>query len=59
MGTSKLKTRLTHEAIEDFRKADQYGDNPAVYDGLGQCFHAMKKYNDAIEQFDVAIAQRP
>ena len=41
MGVSKLKSRLVHEAIEDFKQSEVLDYNPAVYDGLGCCYHAL------------------
>ena len=48
MGTSKLKSRLIREAIEDFNRAINFAEDPAVYDGLGQCHHALQDYEEAI-----------
>ena len=28
------------------------GDNPASLDGLGQCYHMMGKFEEAIDHFD-------
>lgn len=55
MGVSKLKSRLVREAIEDFKKSELIEENPAVYDGLGCCYHALKDFDEAIEHFDKAI----
>mgnify|MGYP000985792745 CR=1 FL=1 len=40
MGVSKLKSRLVREAIEDFKQSELLDLNPAVYDGLGCCYHS-------------------
>ena len=55
MGVSKLKSRLVREAIEDFKQSELLEDNPAVYDGLGCCYHALRDFDEAIEHFDKAI----
>jgi len=39
LGVSKLKSRLVHEAIEDFNRAIALKEDPFVYDGLGCCYH--------------------
>ncbi len=60
-GVSQLKLREYEEAIECFtnsRKLDNQ-DNPAVYDGLGCCYHRQKKYDLAIETFEIAISAKP
>ena len=55
MGVSKLKSRLVHKAIKYFKQSEHLEDNPAVYDGLGCCYHALKDFDEAIEHFDKAI----
>ena len=55
LGVSKLKSRQVREAIEDFKRADvldENSDNSAIFDGLGQCYHALRDYPQAIEQYD-------
>lgn len=53
LGVSKLKSRLVREAKEDFKRSMlKEGDNPASLDGLGQCFHLMGKFEEAIDHFD-------
>jgi len=59
MGTSKLKSRLIREAIEDFNRAIHLDENPAVYDGLGCCYHALRDYDEAIDYFNKAINAKP
>ena len=44
---SKLRLKRVHEAIEDFKKAESYddrGENPAIADGLGQCYCMLQDY---------------
>ena len=52
MGTSRLKQKLVHEAIEDFNQAKDLDENPAVYDGLGCCYHALRDFDEAIDYFN-------
>lgn len=59
MGVSKLKSRLVREAIEDFKKSELLDENPAVYDGLGCCYHALRDFDEAIDHFNKAIAAKP
>lgn len=59
MGVSKLKSRLIREAIEDFKQSELLDDNPQVYDGLGCCYHALRNFDEAIENFNKAITARP
>ena len=59
MGVSKLKSRLVREAIEDFKESLMLEENPAVYDGLGCCYHALEEFDEAIEHFEKAIAAKP
>ena len=55
MGVSKLKSRLPRDAIKDFEQSAMLEENPAVYDGLGCCYHALGNFDEAIEQFEKAI----
>jgi tetratricopeptide (TPR) repeat protein len=48
MGVSKLKLRDFDEAIKCFQDSDNLEENPAVYDGLGCCYHRKKDYDEAI-----------
>lgn len=51
-GISKLKSKQVNEAIEDFLQAQLLNDQlPGVYDGLGQCYHALGNYEEALENF--------
>ena len=59
MGVSKLKSRLVREAIEDFKQSELVEENPAVKDGLGCCYHAMRAFDEAIVQFNKAIEAKP
>ena len=59
MGTSRLKQKLVRDAIEDFNKAILLDENPAVYDGLGCCFHAKHEFDEAIDYFNKAITAKP
>lgn len=29
--------------------------NPGIFDGLGQCYHAQGKYDEAIGEFEQAL----
>ena len=55
MGVSKLKSRIIREAIDDFNRSNSLEENPAVYDGLGCCKHALRDYDEAIINFNMAI----
>ena len=59
MGVSKLKSRLIREAIHDFKESERYDENPAVYDGLGCCYHALRDFDEAIDHFNKAIQAKP
>ena len=59
LGVSKLKSRLVREAKEDFKRSMQTEENPSSLDGLGQCFHMMGKFEEAIYHFDQAITLKP
>jgi len=59
MGVSKLKSRLIHEAIADFQQSERLEENPAVWDGLGCCYHALRRFDDAIVEFNKAITEKP
>ena len=37
----------------------QTEENPSSLDGLGQCFHMMGKFEEAIYHFDQAITLKP
>ena len=50
------------EAINDFTKAsslDSDAENPGIYDGIGQCYHAQRKFEEAIYEYDSAIDKDP
>lgn len=58
-GISKLAARTFHDAIEDFRRSEDYEDkerNAGIPDGLGQSFHALKDYDQATGYYDTAIS---
>mmetsp|Transcript_32715 Transcript_32715/g.43158 ORF Transcript_32715/g.43158 Transcript_32715/m.43158 type:complete len:97 (+) Transcript_32715:1477-1767(+) len=59
MGVSKLKSRLVREAIFDFNRASTLDENPAVYDGLGSCYHSLRDFEEAINYFNQAISAKP
>ena len=67
-GTSKLKAGLIKEAIEDFEIADEKNasimnerdsSKPGILDGLGQCYHALKVYDKALEYYASALKMEP
>lgn len=55
MGMSKLKSRMIREAIVDFERSNSLKENPSVYDGLGCCKHALRDFDEAILNFNLAI----
>jgi tetratricopeptide (TPR) repeat protein len=58
--TSKIKSNLVHEAIKDFLEAGRLEDDiPGIYDGLGQCYHNLKNYDEALENYNLAITKAP
>lgn len=59
MATSKFKDNKVREAIEDFKRSQELDDNPGIYDGLGCCYHALKQYDEAINEFNSAIDKKP
>jgi protein O-GlcNAc transferase len=59
MGVSKLKLREYEEAIVCFNDSDNLEENPAVFDGLGCCYHRKKDYDEAISFFNKAISAKP
>lgn len=70
MGFSKYFIKRYHEAIEDFKTAkdkeeflmdedDNYEANPGIYDGLGCCYHALRQWDKAHENYDLAIEAAP
>lgn len=61
-GTSKLRANQVRDAIDDFRRSDELDqdmENPGIYDGLGQCYHALRSFDEAIEEFKTAIEKEP
>lgn len=57
-GMSKLAAKNYHDAIEDFRKSEDFEDkerNAGIPDGLAQCFHALRDYDQALGYYDMAI----
>lgn len=61
-GTSKLRANQVREAIDDFRRSDELDqemENPGIFDGLGQCHHAMRNFTEAIDEFKTAIDKEP
>ena len=58
-GTSKLKDGQIQAAIDDFTEAQNLDDTiPGILDGLGQCYHAQKQYDLALEHYDDALKKR-
>lgn len=55
LGVSKLKSRQIHKAIKYFKESERLDEQPAVWDGLGCCYHALRDFDEAIEQFNKAI----
>lgn len=56
LGVSKLKSREVRESIDNFARANELKEEPAVYDGLGCCWHYLEDFEQAIENFNTAIA---
>mmetsp|Transcript_6828 Transcript_6828/g.11527 ORF Transcript_6828/g.11527 Transcript_6828/m.11527 type:complete len:170 (+) Transcript_6828:1159-1668(+) len=65
-GLSKFYSKRFKEAISDFMLAKEKEDiilnnndyaeqNPGIPDGLGQCYHALREYDKAIQYYDTAI----
>jgi tetratricopeptide (TPR) repeat protein len=43
-------------AIDDFNQAlDLDNSIPGILDGLGQCYHAMKMHDEALENYNAAL----
>ena len=59
MATSRLKAGQVSQAIADFQSSIAIQPNPSIQDGLGQCFHKLKDYMNAITAFDSAIGAEP
>lgn len=56
LGTSKLKAGLIDEAIADFKIAEEKDISMAgILDGLGQCYHALKVYDEALDFYQRAL----
>ena len=59
LGTSKLKLNQVEEAYATFEPIlplqSAEGMIAQVFDGIGQCLHALKKHEDALSWFDDAI----
>ena len=62
-GISQINLMNPSDAIEDFKLAKQHEDeeqvNAGIPDGLGQCYHMQKKYNDALHEYEAAIELEP
>lgn len=59
-GTSRLKSNQIQDAIKDFMEANKMEEDiPGVYDGLGQCHHILRNYDEALENFTSAINKAP
>ena len=62
LGVSRLRSRHVRDAEDDFRKSlEKAQDNeiPKIQDGLGCCYVAMEKFEDAIKEFNEAIEKEP
>ncbi len=61
-GISKLKSRQYRDSIEDFKRSldlDTELENPGIYDGMGCCYHAMEKFDQAVSYFNLALEKDP
>lgn len=69
-GLSKFQSKRFKEAIEDFENSKekenilldedpQLEQNAGIPDGLGQCYHALRNYDKAIQYYDTAIDMMP
>jgi tetratricopeptide (TPR) repeat protein len=69
-GLSKYYSKRFKEAISDFEEAQEkelaagtrdinVDLNAGIYDGMGQCYHALKQYEMAIQKYDAAIDMIP
>lgn len=57
-----LRNNQVNEAIDDFNESDKLDEameNPGIYDGLGQCYHKLKQYSEAIDKFKECIDKDP
>ena len=62
LGISRLRSRHVRDAEDDFKESLQRAqDNeiPKIQDGLGCCYMAMEKYQQAIAEFNSAIEKEP
>ena len=59
MAKSYIREQNYEKAIDHFRRSMQTEENPSSLDGLGQCFHMMGKFEEAIYHFDQAITLKP
>ena len=59
LAKSYIKENQLEQAIDNFKRSMLEGENPASLDGLGQCYHMMGKFEEAIDHFDQAISLKP
>ena len=59
MATSRLKDGQISQAIADFKSSAEIKPQPAINDGLGQCYHKLGEYDNAIKAFNSAIEAEP
>jgi len=38
---------------------DHESENPGIFDGLGQCYHTLGKYDEALTEFESALKNDP
>lgn len=57
MGISMLKLNHVKEAMENFQASNNYdtAENPGAFDGMGQCYHKLRKYNEALGEYQSAL----
>ena len=60
-GISKLASKNYHDAIKDFGLSEDLEEGPVdkrnagIPDGIGQCFHSLREYDQAMSFYDQAI----
>ena len=59
-GVSLISQGQPKVAIRDFKRAEELGsENPLIYNGMGRCYRALGRFDDALYSLSEAVEHDP